>query len=76
MKLKKGVSARTCVNQSPWMAAVPILGQQVLFSALLRGENGAPFGLFVAAAVSVVSTAICLKGTARLLTNEKIILAR
>lgn len=54
---------------------MPFLGQQVLFSTLPRGENGAPFGLFVAA-VSVVLTAICLKGLARLLTNEKIILAR
>jgi hypothetical protein len=53
-----------------------LLGQQVLFSALPRGVNVAQFGLFVAAAVSVVLTAICLQGKVRLLTNEKIILAR
>ena len=64
------------VKPASWMSAVPVLGQQVLFSSLMRGENGPPFGLFIAAAVSVTLAVVCLKRTARLLKDEKIVLAR
>jgi sodium transport system permease protein len=64
------------VNPATWMSAIPLLGQQVLFASLMRGENGPPFGLFIAAAVSLVLTAVCLKRTAQLLEDEKIVLAR
>jgi sodium transport system permease protein len=64
------------VNPASWMSVIPVLGQQVLFASLMRGENGPPFGLFIAAAVSLALTVICLKHTARLLEDEKIVLAR
>ena len=64
------------VNPATWMSAIPVLGQQILFASLMRGEHGPPFGLFIAAAVSVTLAVLCLKHTARLLENEKIILAR
>jgi sodium transport system permease protein len=64
------------VNPATWMSAIPVLGQQILFSSLMRGENGPPFGLFIAAAVSVTLSVVCLKRTARSLEDEKIVLAR
>lgn len=64
------------INPATWMSAIPILGQQILFASLMRGENGPPFGLFIAAAVSVTLSVVCLKRTARLLEDEKIVLAR
>ena len=64
------------VNPATWMSAIPVLGQQILFSSLIRGENGPPFGLFIATAVSVTLSVVCLKRTARLLEDEKIVLAR
>ncbi|HEY6307164.1 MAG TPA: ABC transporter permease [Candidatus Angelobacter sp.] len=64
------------VNPATWMSAIPLLGQQVLFASLMRGENGPPFGLFIAATVSVTLAVVCLKHTARLLEDEKIVLAR
>jgi sodium transport system permease protein len=64
------------VNPATWMSAVPVLGQQVLFASLMRGENGPPFGLLIAATVSVTLAVVCLTHTARLLEDEKIVLAR
>jgi sodium transport system permease protein len=64
------------VNPATWMSAIPVLGQQILFSSLMRGEDGPPFGLLIAATVSVVLAWFCLKHTARLLEDEKIVLAR
>jgi len=64
------------VNPATWMSAIPVLGQQVLFASLMRGENGPPFGLFIAATVSGALAVVCLKYTAQLLEDEKIVLAR
>jgi len=64
------------VNPATWMSAIPVLGQQVLLASLMRGENGPPFGLFIAATVSGVLAVVCLKHTAQLLEDEKIVLAR
>jgi len=41
-----------------------------------RAKDGRGARTSLPGAVSVLLTAICLKGTARLLTNEEIILAR
>jgi sodium transport system permease protein len=64
------------VGPATWMSTIPVLGQQVLFASLMRGENGPPFGLLIATAVSVTLTVVCLERTARLLKDEKIVLAR
>ena len=63
-------------HAAAWMTAVPVLGQQVLFSAVMRGESGPPFGIAMAAAVSVALAAVCLRSTARLLADEKIVFSR
>src|SRR5262249_12334255 len=34
-------------HEAAWMTGVPLLGQQVLFSAVMRGESGPPFGLAI-----------------------------
>jgi hypothetical protein len=57
------------------MSLIPFLGQQMLFSSLLRGEVGPPFGLLIAAA-SVALAVTCLKSTARLLCDERIVITR
>jgi len=64
------------VNPATWMSAIPVLGQQILLASLMRGENGPPFGLFIAATVSGALAVVCLKHTAQLLEDEKIVLAR
>jgi sodium transport system permease protein len=64
------------VKAAPWMSFIPFLSQQMLFSALLRGEAGPRFGLLIAAAVSVALAVTCLRSTARLLSDEKIVIAR
>jgi sodium transport system permease protein len=64
------------VSAASWMSLVPFLGQQMLFSSLLRGEAGPPFGMLIAAAASVALAVTCLKSTARLLRDERIVIAR
>jgi len=64
------------VNGASWMSFPPFLGQQVLFSSLMRGEAGMQFGLVMAAVVSAGLTFACLTSTARLLQDESIVLAR
>jgi sodium transport system permease protein len=64
------------VNSESWMSFVPFLGQQMLFSSLMRGEAALQSGLVMAAVVSVGLTFVCLKSTAQLLQDETIVLAR
>jgi sodium transport system permease protein len=64
------------VNAAPWMSFIPFLGQQMLFFSVMRGETGPRFGLLIATATSVALAVICLKTTARLLQDEKIVIAR
>ena len=64
------------VNSESWMSFVPFLGQQMLFSSLMRGEAALQSGLLMAAVVSVGLTFVCLKSTAQLLQNETIVFAR
>jgi sodium transport system permease protein len=64
------------VHAAAWMTGVPVLGQQVLFSAVMRGESGPPFGIAISALVSLALAAICLRSTTRLLVSEKIVFGR
>ncbi len=62
----------------PWMAAIPLLGQQMALSDLMRGEAG---GLFIthawpAAAGTVLAAIACLYSTARLTRSERIVLGQ
>ncbi|HEY2029918.1 MAG TPA: ABC transporter permease subunit [Myxococcales bacterium] len=59
-----------------WMMAVPVLGQTVLMTDVLRGE-GRPALWFVLAALSAgVAGALFLVWAGRLLRNEKIVFGR
>ncbi len=59
-----------------WMMTVPILGQDLLLSDVLRGETMGVGAFALAAAVSVALSAACLFVTARLFQSERIIFAR
>jgi len=65
-----------------WMAAIPLLGQQMALSDLMRGGAG---GLFIthpwahswpAAAGTVLAAIACLYSTARLTRSERIVLGQ
>ncbi len=59
-----------------WMMAVPVLGQTVLMSEMLRGDY-APASWFIAAALVVFAAAIfCLAATVRLLSSERVVFGR
>lgn len=59
-----------------WMMTVPILGQDLLLSDILRGETMGAGSFALAAAVCVSLSAACLFATARLFESERIIFAR
>ncbi len=59
-----------------WMMTVPILGQDLLLSDILRGETMGAGWFSLAGAVCVSLSAACLFATARLFESERIIFAR
>ena len=64
------------IQSQTWMFAVPVLGQELLVSEMMRGE---PLGVlpFVLSTVGcVVLAAVCLSAISRLLTDEKIVFGR
>lgn len=59
-----------------WMTPIPVLGQQVLLSEVLRGE-AIPFASYALAALSAVACGlICVVLTAALFRRERIIYGR
>jgi len=58
------------------IAAVPLLGQQRMLSALTRGETPHLAWLLSSAAGAVLLAALAVTATARLLQNEKVIFGR
>jgi hypothetical protein len=58
------------------MALVPALGQQALLTDLLRGEPQPWWWAVAAAGVTLLGTAACLAGNARLLRRERVIFGR
>lgn len=64
------------IETSTWMFAVPVLGQELLLSKLMRAEalSALPFALGMAS--SGLLTALVLFGTSRLLADERIIFGR
>jgi sodium transport system permease protein len=70
------VLALSPIQSQSWMYAVPVLGQELLVSELMRGE---PLGVlpFVLGTVSCVAlTAALLAVTARMLGDERIVFGR
>jgi sodium transport system permease protein len=57
----------------PWMAAVPLLGQQHLLTESLAGSPGAA-AIVTAGAAAILGGLACVYGAARLLASEKIVL--
>ena len=70
------ILALSPIQSQPWMYAVPVLGQELLVSELMRGE---PLGAlpFVSSTVGcVVLAVLCLAQISRLLSDERIVFGR
>ncbi len=63
------------IEPQPWMEAVPMLGQQVWMSSLVRGEPVGP-SVFLLGLATLALAAVCLAATAWLLRHERVILGR
>lgn len=61
---------------TPWMRAVPILGELVVMGDLLRGKAIDPTTLAMTAAATLALTVFCIVVTSRLLQHERIVLGR
>jgi sodium transport system permease protein len=59
-----------------WQLAVPVLGQQMVLSRVVRGDALAPADYLLPSAVAFAIAAICVKLVARLLRDERIIFGR
>jgi sodium transport system permease protein len=64
------------LGDKPWLQPIPVIGQQVLLTAVLGGRSVATW-TFVVAAVTTVGLAVALvRMTTRLFENERIIFSR
>ncbi len=61
------------VRESAWMEVVPLLGQQLLLSKVLRGESIAAAALTVLAAATLLAAVVCLVTAGRLLDHERMV---
>jgi sodium transport system permease protein len=59
-----------------WQLAVPVLGQQMVLSRVLRGDALTRADYFLPAAISLAIAALCVAGVARLLRQERIVFGR
>jgi sodium transport system permease protein len=59
-----------------WQLAVPVLGQQMVLSRVLRGDALTRADYLLPAAVSLAIAALCVAGVARLLRQERIVFGR
>lgn len=64
------------MNPEPWMALVPVLGQQVLSSSALRGEPLPPMEMAMASVSIATLTALTLGVLVVLFGNERILRRR
>lgn len=64
------------IQSKPWMFAVPVMGQELLLSELMRAEplNATPF--LLSALSGAVLTAACVAFTSRMLGDERIVFGR
>jgi sodium transport system permease protein len=70
------VLALSPLQTKAWMFAVPVLGQELLAGEVMRGEALGPLPFVIAAASSLVVSALALRFTTRLLTQERIVFGR
>jgi sodium transport system permease protein len=59
-----------------WQLAVPVLGQQMVLSRVVRGDVLAPVDYLLPSAVAFTIAAVCISVVARLLREERIIFGR
>ncbi len=59
-----------------WQLAVPVLGQQMVLSRVVRGDVLAPVDYLLPSAVAFTVAAVCVALVARLLREERIIFGR
>ncbi len=64
------------LKDASWQLAVPVLGQQMVFGRLIRGDVVTALDYAVPAAIAFVIAAVCLAGVTRLLGEERIVFGR
>ena len=61
------------MKESAWQLAVPVLGQQVVLSRVVRGEAIGPVDWLLPSAVAFAAALLCVGLVARLLGEERIV---
>ena len=64
------------LTDAVWQLAVPVLGQQMAFSRVVRGDVLAPIDYLLPSAVAFFIAALCVAGVSRLLREEHIVFGR
>jgi sodium transport system permease protein len=64
------------LKDAMWQLAVPVLGQQVVLSRVVRGDMLAPVDWLLPGAVAFTIAAICVSLVSRLLRDERIVFGR
>ena len=71
-----GIVMFSGLKDALWQLAVPVLGQQMVLSRVVRGDALAPADYLLPSAVAFAIAAICVTLVARLLRDERIIFGR
>ena len=66
----------TGLMDATWQLVVPVLGQQMVYSRVVRGDVLAPIDYLLPAAVSFGIAALCVAAVSRLLRDERIVFGR
>jgi len=64
------------LKDSTWQLAVPVLGQQMIFTRVLRGEAVAPLDWLLTAGVALLLAGLCLTAISTLMSRERIVFGR
>jgi sodium transport system permease protein len=64
------------LKDATWQLAVPVLGQQVVLSRVVRGDVLAPIDWLLPSAVAFAVAAVCIALVSRLLREERIVFGR
>jgi sodium transport system permease protein len=70
------VLALSPIQSQMWMYGVPVLGQQLLVSELMRGESLGVLPFVLSTVGCLALTALCLTQISRLLSDERIVFGR
>jgi len=66
----------TPIDSASWMALIPLLGQQVHLTDILRGEPFDRFGFAIATVIALLFSMVTIELTARLYRRERIVYGR